>query len=147
MERKLDPKAQCETVKNARDIIFDEHDEENKNKPIEVLSAESSKIIHFPTEPQDNGIQINDVTVQSDLNDRSKLYFTKLPAPAAIPNQPSPPSPTPPPPTTGNVTRPEPPAITWQSKDMGGLMNPEQVPLFHAHLPANVKNVDSAVGA
>ncbi len=26
-------------------------------------------------------------------------------------------------------------------------MNPEQVPLFHAHLPANVKNVDSAVGA
>jgi hypothetical protein len=26
-------------------------------------------------------------------------------------------------------------------------MIPEQVPLFQAHLPANVKNVESAVGA
>jgi hypothetical protein len=60
--------SECETVKNARDIIFDEHDEENKNKTIEVLSAESSKMIHFPTEPQDNGIQINDMMVQS-VND------------------------------------------------------------------------------
>jgi hypothetical protein len=54
------------------------------------------------------------ITLLQDLNDRRKFYFTKPPAPAAIRNQPAPPSSTPPPPTTGNVTRPEPPAITWQ---------------------------------
>ncbi|KZS13017.1 Uncharacterized protein APZ42_021944 [Daphnia magna] len=55
---------ETQTVPIARDIIFDEYDEEDKNEQIVVPIAESLTPIHLPTQPQDHGIQIYDVTAE-----------------------------------------------------------------------------------